>query len=39
MNYKELLKYGETLLQGEDAALEAWFLFSELFQKSANLLN
>ena len=32
MNYKELLKYGETLLQGEDAALEAWFLFSELFQ-------
>lgn len=32
MNYKELLQHGEKLLQGEDAKLEAWFLFSELFQ-------
>ena len=32
MNYKELLQYGENLLQGEDAKLEAWFLFSELFR-------
>ena len=32
MNYKELLQHDEKLLQGEDAKLEAWFLFSELFQ-------
>ena len=32
MTYKKLLQQGENLLQGEDAKLEAWFLFSELFQ-------
>ncbi len=32
MKLQELLRFGETTLQNEDAKLEAWILFSEVFQ-------
>lgn len=32
MKLQELLRYGETTLQNEEAKLEAWILFSEVFQ-------
>lgn len=32
MKLQELLQYGENSLQSEDAKLEAWILFSEVFQ-------